>query len=45
MGAVSYADVSEAIETMRRAESDLASSVAACFIAKSKLRAAIGYSG
>lgn len=45
MGAVSYADVSEAIETVRRAESDLASSVAACFIAKSKLRAAIGHSG
>ncbi|MEA4883738.1 MAG: TolC family protein [Clostridia bacterium] len=42
MGAVSYAEVSEAIETVRKAKSDLASSVAACFIAKPKLRAAIG---
>jgi len=44
MGAVSYADVSEAIETVRKAESDLASSVVACFIAESRLRAAIGHS-
>lgn len=45
MGAVSYAEVSEAIETVRRAQSDLASSAAACFVAKSRLRAAIGHSG
>ncbi len=44
MGAVSYAEVSEAIETVRKAQSDLASAVAACFIAQPKLRAAIGCS-
>ncbi len=41
IGAVPYTEVSEAIETARKAETDLASAVAACFIAQPKLLAAI----
>jgi len=43
IGSVSYAEVSEAIEAVRKAESDLASQRAGCFMAKSRLAASIGW--
>ncbi len=43
IGSVSYAEVSEAIEAVRKAESDLASQKAGCFMAKSRLVASIGW--
>ncbi len=42
IGSVSYAEVSEAIEAARKAESDLASQKTTCFMAKSRLAASIG---
>lgn len=44
IGSVSYAQVSEAIEAARKAESDLASQKAACFMARSRLMACLYWS-
>lgn len=43
IGAVAYAEVSEAIDAVRKAESDLAYQLAACFMAKSRLLQSVGY--